>query len=154
MQDEGGPGWRREWTRGTAGQEDDERKRKGFLLCSLAIFTVQDKTMQEVADGGDPEEQSDIFRFPCWPQEMMTVLKDYKTVLKDNGVNEDTTYVRIRPVEREGKLRADTKAKEGSRKFSTWVTWEAPPPPALRSGRRPGITCDPPGLQLEARQDR
>jgi hypothetical protein len=63
------------------------------------------------------------------PQEMMTVLKDYKTVLKDNGVNEDTTYVRIRPVEREGKLRADTKAKEGSRKFSTWVTWEAPPLP-------------------------
>jgi hypothetical protein len=51
-----------------------------------------------------------------WPREMMTVLKDYKTVLRDNGVNDNTTYVIIRPVEREGKvkLRADTKAKEGS----------------------------------------
>jgi hypothetical protein len=60
---------------------------------------------------------------------MMTVLKDYKTVLKDNGVNEDTTYVRIRPVERDEKvkIRADTKNKEGSGKFSTRATWDIPP---------------------------
>jgi hypothetical protein len=91
------------------------------------LFTVQDKTrrwrMEEIL------RNSKIYPGFHWPQEMMTVLKDYKTVLKDNGLNEDTTYLRIRPVEREGKvkLRADTKAKEGAGKFSTRATWEAPP---------------------------
>jgi hypothetical protein len=91
------------------------------------LFTVQDKTkrwrMEEIL------RNSKIYPGFHWPQEMMTVLKDYKTVLKDNGVNEDTTYVRIRPVEREGKvkLRADVKAKVGSGKFSTKATWDAPP---------------------------
>jgi len=92
------------------------------------LFTVQDKTrrwrMEEIL------RNSKIYPGFHWPQEMMTVLKDYKTVLKDNGVDDSTTYIRIRPVEREGKvkLRADTKNKEGSGKFSTRATWEAPPP--------------------------
>jgi hypothetical protein len=99
---------------------------KDFYSAPL-LFTVQDKNrrwrMEEIL------RNSKIYPGFHWPQEMMTVLKDYKTVLKDNGLNEDTTYVRIRPVEREGKvkLRADTKAKEGSGKFSTRATWEAPP---------------------------
>jgi len=91
------------------------------------LFTVQDKNkrwrMEEIL------RNSKIYPGFHWPQEMMTVLKDYKTVLKDNGVNEDTTYVRIRPVERDGKvkIRADTKNKEGSGKFSTRATWDIPP---------------------------
>jgi hypothetical protein len=91
------------------------------------LFTVQDKNkrwrMEEIL------RNSKIYPGFHWPQEMMTVLKDYKTVLKDNGVNEDTTYVRIRPVERDGKvkIRADTKNKEGSGKFSTRATWDTPP---------------------------
>ena len=90
------------------------------------LFTVQDKAkrwrMEEIL------RNSKIYPGFHWPQEMMTVLKDYKTVLKDNGVDDSTTYIRIRPVEREGKvkLRADTKNKEGSGKFSTRATWEAP----------------------------
>jgi len=91
------------------------------------LFTVQDKAkrwrMEEIL------RNSKIYPGFHWPQEMLTVLKDYKTVLKDNGVDDSTTYIRIRPVEREGKvkLRADTKIKEGSGKFSTRATWEAPP---------------------------
>jgi hypothetical protein len=91
------------------------------------LFTVQDKNkrwrMEEIL------RNSKIYPGFHWPQEMMTVLKDYKTVLKDNGVNEDTTYVRIRPVERDGKvkIRADTKNKVGSGKFSTRATWDIPP---------------------------
>jgi hypothetical protein len=91
------------------------------------LFTVQDKNkrwrMEEIL------RNSKIYPGFHWPQEMMTVLKDYKTVLKDNGVNEETTYVRIRPVERDGKvkIRADTKNKEGSGKFSTRATWDIPP---------------------------
>jgi hypothetical protein len=92
------------------------------------LFTAQDKAkrwrMEEIL------RNSKIYPGFHWPQEMLTVLKDYKTVLKDNGVDDSTTYIRIRPVEREGKvkLRADTKVKEGSGKFSTRATWEAPPP--------------------------
>jgi len=92
------------------------------------LFTVQDKTkrwrMEEIL------RNSKIYPGFHWPQEMLTVLKDYKTVLKEGGVNDDTTYTRIRPVEREGKvkLRADTKGKEGSGKFSMKATWDAPPP--------------------------
>ena len=99
------------------------------------LFTVQDKTkrwrMEEIL------RNSKIYPGFHWPQEMLTVLKDYKTVLKEGGVNDDTTYTRIRPVEREGKvkLRADTKGKEGSGKFSMKATWDAPPS-ALRSGKR------------------
>jgi hypothetical protein len=91
------------------------------------LFTVQDKNkrwrMEEIL------RNSKIYPGFHWPQEMMTVLKDYKTVLKDNGVNEETTYVRIRPVERDGKvkIRADTKNKVGSGKFSTRATWDIPP---------------------------
>jgi hypothetical protein len=44
-------------------------------------------------------------------------------------VNEDTTYIRIRPYERDGrvKIRADLKAKEGNGRFSAKASWEAPP---------------------------
>ena len=46
---------------------------------------------------------------------MVGVVKDYKKVLKENGVDEDRTYIRIRPAERDGKVRvkADLKAKDG-----------------------------------------
>ncbi len=64
-----------------------------------------------------------------WPQEMISVVKDYKAILKEGGVNEDTTYIRIRPNERDGnvKIRADVKGKEGSGRFTAKAFWEAPP---------------------------
>jgi len=91
------------------------------------LFTVQDKNkrwrMEEIL------RNSRIYPGFHWPQEMMPVLKGYKTVLKDNGVNEDCTYVRIRPTERDGKvrLRADVKDKEGAGKFVAKASWEVPP---------------------------
>jgi hypothetical protein len=91
------------------------------------LFTVPDKTrrwrMEEIL------RSSKIYPGFHWPQEMMPVIKDYKMVLKDNGVNEDTTYIRIRPSERDGKvkLRADVKGKEGNGKFVAKAFWEAPP---------------------------
>ncbi len=91
------------------------------------LFTVQDKTrrwrMEEIL------RNSKVYPGFHWPQEMMPVIKDYKMVLKDNGVNEDTTYIRIRPSERDGKvkLRADIKGKEGNGKFVAKAFWEAPP---------------------------
>jgi hypothetical protein len=91
------------------------------------LFTVQEKNrrwrMEEIL------RNSRVYPGFHWPQEMLNVVKDYKTVLKDNGVNEDTTYIRIRPYERDGrvKIRADLKAKEGNGRFSAKASWEAPP---------------------------
>ena len=91
------------------------------------LFTVPDKNrrwrMEEIL------RNSKVFPGFHWPQEMLPVLKGYKTVLKDNGVNEETTYVRIRPNDREGKirLRADVKGKEGAGRFTVKATWDAPP---------------------------
>jgi hypothetical protein len=122
-----------EWTRLAEGVDVTPLVRKTVkakdkdTYTAPILFTVQDKTrrwrMEEIL------RNSKIYPGFHWPQEMMTVLKDYKTVLKDNGVSDELTYIRIRPVERDGKvkLRADTKAKEGSGKFSTKATWEAPP---------------------------
>jgi hypothetical protein len=99
---------------------------KNYYTAPL-LFTVQDKTkrwrMEEIL------RSSKIYPGFHWPQEMMPVIKDYKMVLKDNGVNEDTTYIRIRPSERDGKvkLRADLKGKEGNGKFAAKAFWEAPP---------------------------
>jgi hypothetical protein len=99
---------------------------KNYYTAPL-LFTVQDKTkrwrMEEIL------RSSKIYPGFHWPQEMMPVIKDYKMVLKDNGLNEDTTYIRIRPSERDGKvkLRADLKGKEGNGKFAAKAFWEAPP---------------------------
>jgi hypothetical protein len=61
------------------------------------LFTVQDKTrrwrMEKIL------RNSKVYPGFHWSQEMMPVIKDYKMVLKDNGVNEDMTYIRIRPSE-------------------------------------------------------
>jgi hypothetical protein len=122
-----------EWTRLAEGADVTPLVRKTIkakdkdTYTAPILFTVQDKTrrwrMEEIL------RNSRIYPGFHWPTEMMTVLKDYKTVLKDNGVSDETTYIRIRPVERDGKvkLRADIKAKEGAGKFSTKATWEAPP---------------------------
>ncbi len=91
------------------------------------LFTVQDKNkrwrMEEIL------RNSRIYPGFHWSQEMMPVLKGYKNVLKDNGVDEECTYVRIRPTERDGKvrLRADVKDKEGAGKFVAKASWEVPP---------------------------
>jgi len=99
---------------------------KSFYTAPL-LFTVPEKRrrwrMEEIL------RMSKIFPGFHWPQEMMPVIKEYKTMLKDNGVNEDNTYVRIRPNERDGKvrLRADVKGKEGNGKFQAKASWDAPP---------------------------
>jgi hypothetical protein len=130
-----------EWTRLAEGVDVTPLVRKTSkptgkdYYSAPVLFTVQDKTkrwrMEEIL------RNSKIYPGFHWPQEMM-VLKDYKKVLKEGGVNDETTYTRIRPVEREGKvkLRVDTKSKEGFGKFSVKATWKAPPPPPCPEVRK------------------
>jgi hypothetical protein len=99
---------------------------KDFYTAPL-LFTVPDRNrrwrMEEIL------RNSKVFPGFHWPQEMLPVIKGYKEVLKDNGVNEETTYVRIRPNDRDGKvkLRADVKGKEGAGRFAAKASWNAPP---------------------------
>jgi hypothetical protein len=124
---------KKEWDELTAGVDVVPLARKTVKQDKTGIYTAP--LLFTVADRNRRWRMEDILRnskvYPGfhWPQEMLQVLKDYKTVLKDNGVNEETTYVRIRPTERDGRvrIRADVKAKEGNGKFSAKAFWEAPP---------------------------
>jgi hypothetical protein len=63
-----------------------------------------------------------------WPQGMMGHVKKFRQVIIDSGVSEQDNYIRIRPEERNGKLRirGDVKAKNNG-KFETKVYWQVPP---------------------------
>jgi hypothetical protein len=59
---------------------------------------------------------------------MMGHVKKFRQVIIDSGVSEQDNYIRIRPEERNGKLRirGDVKAKNNG-KFETKVYWQVPP---------------------------
>jgi hypothetical protein len=63
-----------------------------------------------------------------WPREFMEPMKAMRDELKTK-VDEHTHYIRIRPVQSEGKwrIRADIKPKEGEGKFAHAATWDVPP---------------------------
>ena len=61
---------------------------------------------------------------------MVAPVKEYRRILKeDGGVNDDNSYVRIRPVERDGRLRikADVKEKSSTGRFILRAVWDIPP---------------------------
>ena len=59
---------------------------------------------------------------------MLGPVKQLRKTITDSGVNEDTTYIRIRPEDREGKMkiRADIKPKVGGERFVLKATWKVP----------------------------
>jgi hypothetical protein len=63
-----------------------------------------------------------------WPKEFLGPMKTMREELKER-VNEETHYVRIRPVQIDGKWKvcADTKPKEGEARFKRTATWDVPP---------------------------
>jgi hypothetical protein len=86
-------------------------------------------------DRNDKWEMEDLLRkskvHPAyhWPREMIEPVKHYRKMVRDSGISESDTYIRIRPSERDGKvkIRAETKKKDGAGKFSVYATWEVPP---------------------------
>jgi len=92
------------------------------------LFTVQDKNKKWKLE--DTLRASKMYPGFHWPQEMVTPVKEYRRILKEEGgVNEDNFYVRIRPAERDGRLRikADVKEKTNSGRFVPRATWDIPP---------------------------
>jgi hypothetical protein len=63
-----------------------------------------------------------------WPQGMMGHVKKFRQEIVDSGVSESENYIRIRPEDKNGKLRirGDVKAKTNG-KFETKVYWSVPP---------------------------
>jgi hypothetical protein len=86
-------------------------------------------------DRTDKWELEDLLRksklFPAyhWPKEMLEPVKQFRKVVRDSGVSEAESYIRIRPAERDGKfrIRAEVKPKEGNGKFTPLATWDIPP---------------------------
>jgi hypothetical protein len=92
------------------------------------LFTVQDKSKKWKLE--DTLRASKMYPGFHWPQEMVAPVKEYRRILKeDGGVDEDTSYVRIRPAERDGRMRikADVKEKTNSGRFSLKAVWDVPP---------------------------
>ena len=63
-----------------------------------------------------------------WPEEMMEFIKGVREEVRRRGVSERLCWIRIRPVEEEGRIRirVDTKAKTGG-KFKLEGVWRCPP---------------------------
>ena len=87
-----------------------------------------------IKDKDDRWEMEDLLRknqiYPTfhWPKEFLDPLKKMREELKAR-VDEESTFVRIRPVQNDGKwkIRADVKPKQGDGRFTTKATWEMPP---------------------------
>ena len=92
------------------------------------LFTVQDKTKKWKLE--DTLRGSKMYPGFHWPQEMVAPVKEYRRILKEEGgVNEENSYIRIRPAERNGRLRikADVKDKSSSGRFNLRAVWDIPP---------------------------
>ena len=71
-----------------------------------------------------------------WPKEMMDPIKTLRKAIVDSGVDDNVNYIRIRPDERDGrlKIKADVKPKDGKHKFTAKATWAVPAfDPSLRA---------------------
>jgi hypothetical protein len=116
---------------------------KTFFSAPL-LFTVQDKAKRWKLE--DLLRANKIYPGFHWPQEMINPVKEYRRVLREEGgVNEDSTYIRIRPVERDGRLRirADTKDKVSTGRFVPRASWAIPPiDPEIRKKARELIVPD------------
>ena len=72
-----------------------------------------------------------------WPKEMLEPVKLLRTAIINAGVDDNTNYIRIRPDDRDGRIRikADVKSKEGQSKFTAKASWAVPAfDPTLRAG--------------------
>jgi hypothetical protein len=110
---------------------------KNYFSAPL-LFTVQDKAKRWKLE--DMLTGSKIYPGFHWPQEMINPVKEYRRILREEGrVNEDSTYIRIRPVERDGRLRirADVKDKTSTGHFVPRASWGIPPiDPEVRNKAR------------------
>ena len=90
------------------------------------LLTIPDKETRWETE--DILRKSNVFPSFHWPKEMIEPVKVLRKAIVDSGIDEATHYIRIRPEDRDGRLRlrADTKPKAGSGKFTIRATWNIP----------------------------
>ena len=96
------------------------------ICCKDKVICCKDK--QEKWDMEDVLRKSNIYPTFHWPKEFLEPMKKMREVLKTK-VDESTTYVRMRPDNKDGRwrIRADVKPKSGEGRFTHKATWEMPP---------------------------
>ena len=90
------------------------------------LLTISDKETRWETE--DILRKSNCFPSFHWPKEMIEPVRELRKNIVDTGIDEATHYIRIRPEDRDGRLRlrADTKPKAGNGKFAIRATWNIP----------------------------
>jgi len=109
------------------GKRTQVRMEGGETTQSVPIlFQCQDRKDAQVLEG----VMKGAGHFPTlhWPEEMMEFIKGVREEVRRKGVSEQRSWIRIRPVEENGRIRirVDTKPKTGG-SFSLEGVWKCPP---------------------------
>jgi len=109
------------------GKRTEGRREGGETIQSVPILLqCQDRKDAQVVEG--ILKGAGYFPTLHWPEEMMEFIKGVREEVRSRGVSEKECWIRIRPVEEEGRIRirVDTKAKTGG-KFKLKGVWRCPP---------------------------
>jgi hypothetical protein len=110
-------------------RQTQKRKRRSDgeeIWTAPVVLSIKER--QDRWDMEDLLRRNNVYPTFHWPKEFLEPMKKIREVLKTK-VDEDSTYVRLRPVNNDGKwrIRADVKPKEGGGRFVHKATWDMPP---------------------------
>jgi hypothetical protein len=108
------------------GRKTTKRNVEGKDIMTVPVLIrIEDKDSRWQAE--EALRQSKLHPAFHWPQSMLGYIKKFRKDLTDNGVDENDYYIRIRPEDRNGKLkiRGDIKRKSGG-KFEPKAYWNVP----------------------------
>jgi len=109
------------------GKRTEERREGGKTIQSVPILLqCQERKDTHVLEG--ILKGAGYFPTLHWPDEVMEFIKGVREEVRRTGVSEMESWIRIRPVEEEGRIRirVDTKPKTGG-KFRLEGVWGCPP---------------------------
>jgi len=109
------------------GKRTEGRKEGGETIQSVPIlFQCQDRKDAQVLEG--MLKGAGYFPTLHWPEEVMEFIKGVREEVRRRGTSAKECWIRIRPVEEEGRIRirVDTKSKTGG-KFRLEGVWGCPP---------------------------
>ena len=113
------------------GKKTVGRREGGEIFQSVPILLqCQDRKDAQELEG--MLKEGGYFPTIHWPNEMMDFIKGVREEVRSHGVTEQGSWIRIRPVEEEGRvrIRVDTKPKKGGR-FRLEGVWACPLPKEL-----------------------
>jgi len=105
-----------------------EGRREGDQIIQSVPILLQCQDMRDVQVLEGILKAAGYFPTLHWPEEMMEFIKGVREEVRRRGVSERECWIRIRPMEEEGRIRirVDTKAKSGG-KFRLEGVWRCPP---------------------------